>query len=133
MDTIPVSVRKVLIGCGYDDQTDDLMKMFDRKEFDLYVTSSGEDAIRHFACHTEILLVILTAELEVISGFEVLGQVKRLRPGIPVFLLSSYISFESLKLASMCGCDEFLQVPVRKKELMTLINKHLHNHLEQSI
>ncbi len=42
------------------------------------------------------------------------------------FCLSASISIESLKLASLYRCNELLQLPLLKDELMILINKYLY-------
>jgi DNA-binding response OmpR family regulator len=101
--------------------------MFNSSEYIILTAGSGEKVLGIFNGHPETSLVIITAELGDSNGFEVLRQMKSCRSGTPVFLLAAYISFESLKLASLYGCDELLQIPVRKRELMAVVNKYLHH------
>ncbi|MEI7491145.1 MAG: response regulator [Bacteroidota bacterium] len=133
MAVIPSSSFTVLLGLGHPDNRNELYEMFGEKEFNILTARSSEEILDKFREHPEIALVILATELAGSNGFEVLKKVKSLKDNIPVFLLSAYISLESLKLASISGCDEFLQAPVREKELLSLINKHLLKQLKQSI
>lgn len=100
--------------------------MLRKEKFHFLTASSGDELLRLFHEHAEVILVILTAEMGVRNGFEIMHQMKTERVGIPVILLSASISFESIKLASMYRCDEFLQLPLLKEELMVLINKYLY-------
>ena len=127
MDTNPASAFTVLLGFSQSEFRDDLFPMFSSGEYTILTAGSGEEVLSKFNEHPEISLVIITIELGGSNGFEVLRQLKSRRSVTPVFLLAAYISFESLKLASLYGCDELLQIPVRKRDLMALINKYLHN------
>ncbi len=100
--------------------------MFQKEKFHFLSASSGDELLRLFHDHAELSLVILTAEMGGLNGFEILHQIKIARSGLPVILLSASLSFESLKLASMYRCDELLQLPLEKDELMMLINKYLY-------
>jgi DNA-binding NtrC family response regulator len=126
METIPSSPGTVLFGFGYPVSRDAYFSMFKKEKFHFLTASTGDEVLRLFHDHAEVSLVILTAEMGGLNGFEILQQMKIARSGIPVFLLSASISFESLKLASLYGCNEFLQLPLQKDELMMLINKYLY-------
>jgi len=126
MESVPSTAWTVLFGFGYTVSRDDYFSMFTDERFHLLTASSGREALTLFNDHPEVSLVILTAAMDSCSGFDILNQMKSVRSDIPVFLLSSRISFESLKLASLCGCNEFLQLPLQKGELIALINKYLY-------
>ncbi len=126
METISSSPGTVLFGFGHPVFRDEYFSMFRKEKFHFLSATSGDELLRLFHDHAEVSLVILTAEMGGLNGFEILHQMKIDRSGIPVILLSASISFESLKLASMYHCDEFLQLPLQKSELMILINKYLH-------
>jgi DNA-binding response OmpR family regulator len=126
METIPSSPGTVLFGFGYPVFRDAYFSMFRKEKFHFLTASTGDEVLTLFHEHTEVSLVILTAEMGGLNGFEIMHQMKTERFGIPVILLSASLSFESLKLASMYRCDELLQLPLQKDELMILINKYLY-------
>ncbi len=126
METISSSAGTVLFGYGYPVSREEYFSMFRKEKFHFLTASSGDELLRLFHDHAELSLVILTAEMGGLNGFEIMHQMKTERFGIPVILLSASLSFESLKLASMYRCDELLQLPLQKDELMILINKYLY-------
>lgn len=126
METTPATFATVLFGFGYPRTRDEYFSMFRKEKYHILFTSSGDELLRLYHDHTEVSLVIMTTEMGEFSGFEILHQMKNDRSGIPVILLSASISLESLKLASMYRCNEFLQLPLQKNEFLMMINKYLH-------
>jgi DNA-binding response OmpR family regulator len=126
METTPASSATVLFGFGYPETRATYFSMFRQGNFNLLTACTGDEVLRLFEGHPEVSLVVLTAEMGSLNGFEILQQMKRSRSGITVFLLSAQISMETLKLASICGCNEILQLPLHRQEIITLIKKYLY-------
>jgi CheY-like chemotaxis protein len=128
METDATSPCTILFGFGDPVTRDDYFSMFRNGNYQLLTASSGEEVLSLFRDHPGVALVILTVELGGSNGFEIMNQMKNERPGIPVFLLSTGVSFESLKLACLYNGDEVLQLPLQKSALMALVNKYLSHH-----
>jgi len=127
MKTNPASAFTVLLGFSQTNTRDKLSVMFSKWDFTILTAVSGKELLNAFVGHPETSLVILAVDLGDTNGFEIIKQIRSFRDDIPVFLLAAYISFESLKLASLLGCNEILQAPVGEKELKSLVSKYLFN------
>jgi CheY-like chemotaxis protein len=61
------------------------------------------------------------------SGIDVIREARRLRPGLPVILMSGLISDELREAASDHGADELLAKPANAEGLMTALKRVLEN------
>ena len=90
--------------------------------FELIFSISGEDALEKISQVEEdsFKLIISDINMPGLSGFELLREVKTIRPNLTVFMSSAYTDTERQSLAKELGADDYITKPV---DFMTLKEK----------
>jgi DNA-binding NtrC family response regulator len=70
-------------------------------------------------------LVLCDIKMKSLTGLEVLKEIKKNHPNIPVIILTGYVDDKMIEEANNLGCKDFLFKPLRKKFLIEIINKAL--------
>lgn len=72
-------------------------------------------------------LVLMDIGLPDISGYEATRQIKAIFPGIKVIAQTAYVSNQDKEKAFKAGCDDFIEKPLQKETMLTIISKHLNS------
>lgn len=115
----------ILLGFSHQDASDWMAPIMKETDIQFLEAPTGDECLDMFRNHPEVELVILPVDLQGKNGFEVIEQMKHLRKWVPVFLISRFVSFGSLKLAADLGCNELLQAPFSSQDLKNLVDKYL--------
>lgn len=59
------------------------------------------------------------------NGYEALNIIKTFRSGLPVVALTAYAMVEDREKALEQGCVAYLSKPVKQKDLLEIISRHL--------
>ncbi len=96
-----------------------------RRNFDVTVASSDQEALRIFRSLDPMLVLLDTS----LSAAEVvlLERLKQLKPSVSIVVLSANKDPESIFRASKLGADDYVNKPVDPKELDVRITKVLDN------
>lgn len=86
--------------------------------------ASGEEALAHLASASPRLM-ILDLSMPGMSGLEVLRSAMALRPGLPVFMLTSEQDVEAARSALAAGARQFITKPFDIEYLRSEILKVL--------
>jgi CheY-like chemotaxis protein len=86
---------------------------------------TGQEAIDVCMQHPEVELILIDIDLPVINGIETIRRIKQLDANIPVVLLVTYITLETMRLAQNIGCNEILQTPVDQNTIEAIILNYL--------
>lgn len=92
--------------------------------YDVLEASDGGIAVRLMQASTPAL-VVLDWQLPVRSGADVLGEIKRHRPELPVLILTGEHDPEARQHAEELGADAFLTKPFSPLELLQAIDRLL--------
>ena len=103
-----------------DDEPDiaDLFRQRFRREvrqgqYVLHFADSGEEALRRLAeIHPELIVILSDINMPGMDGLELLRQVRRLRPELPVLMVTAYGDDERRRRADELGAADFLTKPV---------------------
>jgi CheY-like chemotaxis protein len=116
-----------------DDEPDiaDLFRQSFRREvrqgkYVLHFAASGEEALRRFAeIHPELIMILSDINMPGMDGLELLREIKRLRPALPVLMVTAYGDDERKRHADELGATAFLAKPVDfnalKKQVLHLM------------
>ena len=97
------------------------------------ITSSGKCALEASNRH-EAFKIIATENIDAVicdikladdNGIEVLREIRKKSPDLPVIMLTGYIDAENIDLSRGIGCTDILLKPVRKEKLIEAIDKAL--------
>jgi CheY-like chemotaxis protein len=104
-----------------DDESDvaDLFRQHFRREvrqglYALHFADSAEEALRMLAAGIRPQLIVILSDINMpgMDGLSLLREVRKLRPEIPVMMVTAYGDDERRRRASEYGAAEFLTKPV---------------------
>jgi len=111
--------RKLLIAEDDDGFAKPLVEFLCKKGFDVVRVADGPSAMSRIR---EADLCLFDVFLHGATGLELLAYVRRIRPGVPVILMSGkYPRMETDKIKSEVGADGFLCKPFAPEELLGMI------------
>lgn len=82
------------------------LKSFEEK-WEIYIASNGKEALQILQQNT-IDLVVTDLKMPVMSGFELLTEMSKKFPEIPVIVMSAYANENTLNMLEKFGIDMFL-------------------------
>jgi two-component system response regulator AtoC len=87
-----------------------------KRNFDISIAASGEEALRIFRSLDPGLVLMETA-LPGITGMETLSRLRQIKPDLPVIVISAQNDPEIIFKASKLGAEEYLSKPFELKDL----------------
>ena len=90
-------------------------------KYRIVTASSGRHAIRITRHSDEIHLVILESRLSDMSGLDVLREIKKSRPAVPVMLVTAYGDEVVAVKAFRCGAKDYIRKPFAYDDLMARV------------
>ena len=108
-----------------DDEPDiaDLFRQRFRREarqgqYVLHFAESGEEALRRLAeIRPELIVILSDINMPGMDGLELLSELRRLRPELPVLMVTAYGDDERRHRADELGAADFLSKPVDYDQL----------------
>jgi CheY-like chemotaxis protein len=108
-----------------DDEPDiaDLFRQRFRREvrqeqYVLHFAGSGEEALRRLAeIHPELIVILSDINMPGMDGLELLGEIRRVRPDLPVLMVTAYGDDDRKRRAAELGAAAFLSKPVDFEQL----------------
>jgi len=103
-----------------DDEPDiaDLFRQRFRREvrqgqYVLHFAGSGEEALQRLAeIHPELIVILSDINMPGMDGLELLGEIRRVRPQLPVLMVTAYGDDDRKRRAGELGAAAFLAKPV---------------------
>jgi CheY-like chemotaxis protein len=104
-----------------DDEPDvaDLFRQRFRREarqgtYVMHFAASGEEALERLAGEIQPELIVILSDINMpgMDGLQLLAEVKRLHPGLPVMMVTAYGDDERRRRAGELGAAEFITKPV---------------------
>ena len=72
-------------------------------------------------------LMLLDIKMPKIHGMEILKQVKKLKPSLPVIIVTGYQSVEMAQEAIKNGAADYIPKPFESKEIIRAVSSVIHN------
>ncbi len=101
-----------------------IKKILSRHGHTVHTFTEEEDVLRYAAKYT-VDLAILDVKLKIMSGIEVLAELKRLQPDMKTIILTGYPTEETARNALSFGVNEYCIKPIDKLELESKVEKVL--------
>ncbi|WP_435951747.1 response regulator [Dryocola sp. BD626] len=89
--------------------------------FDVLVTHTGNQALTAIAERPAVALVLLDMMLPDINGLQVLQQVQRLRPELPVVMLTGLGSESDVVVGLEMGADDYIAKPFNPRVVVARV------------
>ncbi len=97
------------------------------QEIDLQIleTTGGEEGVRIFSENPDISVVLLDIQLPGISGFEIIKELKKIRPGVPVLAQTAFAMAGDRENCIAAGFDDYISKPVKKEVLIRKLQRFI--------
>lgn len=96
------------------------------KGYDVKTASNGEDAIEAFSQLPEVSIVFLDENMPGMNGLETLQEIKRLRPEVPVVMITKSEEEHIMEQAIGEKIADYLIKPVNPSQILLCLKKHIH-------
>lgn len=89
--------------------------------------SNGQEAVDLCMMHPEISLILMDIKMPVMDGLEATRKIKSFRNDLPIIAVTAYAQTGDEFKFKEAGCDDYIPKPVKKAELLSLIQKYFKN------
>ncbi|HKK09193.1 MAG TPA: response regulator [Bacteroidales bacterium] len=124
MDTSVLEGKEILV---VEDEPSnyDLIRVFlKRYKPNLSWVMDGKDAVD--ACKTtDYNVILMDIQLPYMNGLEATRLIKEIDVQIPVIAQTAYAMSQDRQKALSAGCDDYIAKPMKRKDLVELIIKHI--------
>ncbi|MEI6693013.1 MAG: response regulator, partial [Chlorobium sp.] len=128
-DQPAASVADLTILIAEDDDVSSMLlkKNLTGDNISLLFAVNGWEAVELVEHHPEINVVLMDIKMPLMNGFEATKLIKKIRPDLPVIAQTAFTSKDDREKALEAGCDSFITKPIKKKELLSLVQELLHH------
>lgn len=103
-----------------------ILRGFTKKQF---VAKNGAEGLELFKENeSEIDLIITDVNMPIMNGLEMIREIKRLNPNIPIIVATAFSNTEYLLEAIDIGVDKYVLKPIDMKKLLQLMSQSLLYH-----
>ena len=96
------------------------------KDYEVVAATNGEDALDVFARESDVDIVFLDENLPGMSGLETLQEMKRIRPEVPVVMITKSEEEHIMEQAIGEKIADYLIKPVNPSQILLCLKKHIH-------
>jgi DNA-binding NtrC family response regulator len=111
-----------------DDELDMLMLLRmiieDNSDYAVETTNNPSEGLRMLT-EKDYDLVISDLKMPGMDGMELFDELKEIKPGVPVIIITAYGSLETADEAMKKGVSDFITKPFRKDSILFTINRVL--------
>jgi PAS domain S-box-containing protein len=118
------SNRKVLVVEDESFNARFLEEVLSTAGLEVILAVNGNQAVQ-IALSQPVDLVLLDIKLPDMSGYEVLRQIKLIKPDMKFIAQTAFASFEDKQKSTQAGCIDFISKPINHSELLTMLKAHL--------
>lgn len=87
---------------------------------------NGEEAVEIFKeKQRDIDIVLMDIQMPIMNGFTATQEIKKIDKEIPIIAQTAYANYESKLNCIRVGCDNYIEKPYKRKELIELLAKYL--------
>jgi DNA-binding NtrC family response regulator len=94
------------------------------KDYEIEMVTSGNSGLRSIS-QREPDLMLLDITLPEMDGLEILGRVKKIRPGLPVIMLTAVETIPTIVASIRMGAYDYVTKPIQPEELFITISRAL--------
>jgi len=118
-------IIKILIAEDEDTNAFYLNTILKQPNYNLLFAKNGKEAIDIFAENRDIRIILMDIRMPEMDGFQATKHIKHVDPGVIVIAQTAYAFAGDREKALEAGCDDYLPKPIRKDDLLKMIQKHL--------
>ncbi|MBS3768598.1 MAG: response regulator, partial [Candidatus Cloacimonetes bacterium] len=112
---------KLLIVDDSDDYRENIKEILEIKNYNVVTAPDGETAIGKVK-NEDIDLVLMDVKMPVMSGLEAYKKIKKLKPQLPVIMISAFAVEDLIKKSLKRGAYGYISKPIDFEKLFNMIN-----------
>lgn len=101
-------------------------KIYTKASYEVVLAADGDEAIQ-FARTQPFHLVLVDLSMPKSNGLEVLKEIRRFAPHLPVIILTAFGAWDTYAEALAAGVYQYVSKPIRQDELLLLARRALAN------
>ncbi len=86
---------------------------------------NGKESVEMCESNTDIDLVLMDINMPVMNGYIATENIKKSKPTLPIIAQTAYAIVGDKEKALKAGCDDYISKPIKKDDLINLIEKYL--------
>jgi two-component system CheB/CheR fusion protein len=94
-------------------------------ELKVLEAAGGYEGVKIFRENPDVSVVLLDILLPGVSGFDILKELKKIRPEVPVIAQTAFAMIGDREKCLAAGFDDYISKPVSRKILLELIGKYI--------
>lgn len=102
-----------------------LKAILEHEGYIVITAGDGKTAVDFCHAHPEIRLVLMDMRMPEMNGLEATQLIKSAYPHLPICATTAFAAMEDEHMAMKAGCDAFLTKPIRKTQLMEVLQKFI--------
>jgi hypothetical protein len=119
-------IKKLKILIVEDDKFSEMLieravEVFSEKTFKAV---NGIEAVQSCREHPDIDLVLMDIHMPEMDGYEAIRQIRKFNTGVIIISQTAYALEGDREKSMEAGCTDYIAKPIRKKDLIALIQKH---------
>src|SRR5918998_736363 len=118
-------MARILVVDDQEMMRDSLAANLAREGHDVVATHDGTVAVTRLEGSTRFDLLITDLKMPKMTGIELLAEAKRLRPDMPVVLMTAFATVQTAVEAMKLGAYDYIQKPFDGEEIKHLVDRTL--------
>jgi DNA-binding NtrC family response regulator len=124
-------MARILIADDQEIMRDSLAEILTRAKHEIVAAGDGQAAVERLTAGQRFDLLITDMRMPRLGGMELLTEAKRLRPDLPVIVMTAYASIETAVAAMKQGAYDYLQKPFDAEAAKMLVERAIeHSRLK---
>src|SRR5882724_10472575 len=124
-------MAKILIADDQEMMRDSLAATLAREGHEVIAAGDGQAALQRLSGSGRVDLLISDLKMPKMTGIELLAETKKLRPDMPVVLMTAFASVQTAVEAMKLGAYDYIQKPFDGEEIKMLVERTLeHSRLK---
>lgn len=119
-----LDMAKILVVDDEAKLCESLCKSLAHRGFDAASASCGEEATK-LMLDRELSAVFLDLRLGAENGLDLIPRFLKLRPGIPIIMLTAYAEVETAVQAMKIGASDYIRKPIRVPDLLKILEENI--------
>ena len=117
--------NKVVLIVEDDESNRQLLELFLQSSHPkILKVENGVDAVE-LINKQDVDIILMDIKMPQMNGLEATKQIKKMKPSIPIIIQTAYAMSNEREEAMKAGCDAYIAKPVKKNELLKIINELL--------
>jgi hypothetical protein len=118
--------RKLKILIAEDDEISKELIAIVTKEFsrEIVIVGNGYQAVEACKKTSDFDLVLMDIKMPIMDGFEATRQIRQFNKDLIIIAQTAFAFPDDREKANISGCNDFITKPIRKEELINIINTY---------